>query len=67
MQKTKLSNYRLTTIKEVHALKYTPDANSRDNGDFIQEGRSMSGILLEKVGLLPPLKNRWNKYGTWNW
>lgn len=58
---------RLTTMKDVRSLKYLPDAYSRDNGDFVQEGRSLTGILFEKIGILSPLKSRWNKDGSWNW
>lgn len=32
-----------------------------------QEGRSVSGELLEWIGLLPPLPSRWNANGSWNY
>ena len=48
-------------------MKYSPDPQSRDNGDFTQEGRSLSGKFLESIGILPPLQSRWNKDGSWNW
>jgi hypothetical protein len=38
-----------------------------DSGGFVQEGRSVSGIILESLGVLGPLKSRWNTDGSWNW
>ena len=67
VSKAESLHLRLTTISDVYNHKYQPDEKSRDNGDFIQEGRSLSGGLLEKVGILSPLKSRWNKDGSWNW
>ena len=44
---------------------FRPDPASRDAGEFFNEGRSLTGILLETVGLVPPLKSRWAPDGSW--
>jgi hypothetical protein len=58
---------RLVPAKEAHRLKYSPDAKCRDSDGFIQEGRSLTGIFFEYIGLLKPLPSRWNPDGSWNW
>ena len=58
---------RATTADRVHSLKYRPDPKCRDEGGFTQDGRSVTGILFEALGVLPPLPSRWNSDGTWNW
>lgn len=62
-----LGSSRLTTKAEIRRMPYKPDTECRDAGGFMQDGRSLSGLLLEYVGLLPPLPSRWNPDGTWNW
>lgn len=56
-----------STLKEVSALKYTPDEVSREKGYFVQQYRSFTGYLLEKMGLTKPLPSRWTGDGAWNW
>ena len=58
---------RPVTAKEAHRLKYNPDAKCRDSSGFIQDGRSLTGIFSEYIGLLEPLPSRWNNDGSWNW
>ena len=41
--------------------------NARTKAGFSQDGRSLSGKLMERLGMLPPLPSRWNPDGTWNW
>lgn len=48
-------------------LKFQSDDQCRNSDDFVQEGRSLSGLLLQKVGILGPLPSRWNPDGSWNW
>jgi hypothetical protein len=55
------------TIRQARILKLNPEPNCRDEGGFIQEGRSLSGTLLEQLGLLGQMQSRWNPDGTWNW
>jgi hypothetical protein len=58
---------RPTTAAEARRLKYEPDQSCQGEAGFRQDGRSMSGNLLERLGMLPPLPSRWNPDGTWNW
>jgi hypothetical protein len=48
-------------------LKYEPDQKCGGESGFTQDGRSYTGNLLERMGLLPPLPSRWNEDGSWNW
>ena len=56
-----------STIEKAYKLKLNPDPECRDAGVFLQEARSLSGQLLVKIGILKPLKSRWNIDGSWNW
>lgn len=49
------------------ALEVEPDHDCIEEGAFYEDGRSVSGMLLEWVGVLGPLRSRWNADGTWNW
>ena len=62
-----IKHLRKSTAKEAHSLSYNPDEESRENGDFVEEGRSLTGNLLQYIGLFKPLKSRWNPDGTWNY
>lgn len=55
------------TIGQARILKLNPDPKCRDEGGFTQEGRSLSGKVLEQLGLLGRMPSRWNSDGTWNW
>jgi hypothetical protein len=55
------------TVGEARKAGYKPERTCRDQGGFTQEGRSLTGDLLERIGILPKLKSRWNADGTWNW
>jgi hypothetical protein len=59
----------LEVVEKIHAndKNYKPNPECRDNQGFIQEGRSMSGSFLEKLGILPELESRWNDDGSWKW
>jgi hypothetical protein len=58
---------RWTTAGEAHRLKYRPDNDCCNAGGFVSDGRSLTGLLLQKLGVLPPLRSRWNADGSWNW
>lgn len=62
-----IDGLRLTTEKDKSIKFYSPDDTCRNQEYFMQNGRSMTGLLLEKVGILHKLKSRWNKDGTWNY
>lgn len=55
------------TIGQARKLSFNPDTVCRDTGGFMQETRSLSGQLLQKLGVLSPLRSRWNADGSWNW
>ncbi len=55
------------TLKEARALNYAPDRASREKGYFVQQYRSLTSYLLEKIGLTKPLPSRWTNNGAWNW
>ena len=59
--------YRLATAAEARKLNYAPDKKCRDAKGFSQDSRSLSGNLMARMGMLPPLPSRWNPDGTWNW
>ncbi|MCL4504261.1 MAG: hypothetical protein M1438_20745 [Deltaproteobacteria bacterium] len=58
---------RPATAAEALRLKYQPDKKCQDASGFRQDSRSLSGRLMERLGMLPPLPSRWNPDGTWNW
>ena len=58
---------QVSTIAEARSLEYNPDKKCVDQSGFLQEDRSLTGHLLEALGILKPLPSRWNADGTWNW
>jgi hypothetical protein len=60
-------DYRIARSVEARRLNYQPDKKCRDAEGFSQDSRSITGNLLERLGLLPHLPSRWNPDGTWNW
>lgn len=65
--KQEKGEYRQATAAEAHKLNYKPDKKCQDAGGFRQDNRSLSGNLMARLGMLPPLPSRWNPDGTWNW
>jgi hypothetical protein len=59
--------YPLFTIGQARKLKLNPDPQCVEQGGFVQEDRSLSGAVLERLGILKPKQTRWNLDGTWNW
>ena len=53
--------------QEMHEQKFRAEQSCADQDGFSMTDRSVSGILLQRVGVLPPLPRRWNKDGSWNW
>ena len=64
---TSKDKLRLVRYREIRGEKYNPDPSCREENGFMQEGRSLSGNLLESIGVLSSLISRWNVDGTWNW
>lgn len=54
-----------STLKTVRTLGYKMNEEDKQNGYFQQEGRSLSGMFLEKIGILPKLKDRVAPNGDW--
>jgi len=59
--------YRPATAEEARKLHYAPDKKCGDAKGFKQDTRSLSGNLMARMGMLPPLPSRWNEDGSWNW
>ena len=55
------------TLEAARVKKLSLDGECRDQDGFVQVDRSMSGLLFERAGLLPPIPSRWNDDGSWNW
>jgi hypothetical protein len=51
---------RRSTASEAARLKYEPDKNCRETGAFVDDGRSLTGLLLVKLGILPPARHWWD-------
>ena len=60
-------DYRPATTAEARKLNYAPDKKCGDAKGFKQDTRSLSGNLMARLGMLPPLPSRWNADGSWNW
>lgn len=58
-------NLKVYAEKEI-AKEIRPNHDCRGNDGFVEDRRSLSGKLLEKIGILPKFKTRWNADGTWN-
>ena len=53
------------TLRNAKTLGYIMDEGDKQNGYFYQNGRSLTGIILEKLGILPKLKGRVDSNGNW--
>lgn len=58
-------DYKAITLKEARKYDKIIDRDAKERGYFFQEGRSVSGLLLEYIGLLPKQKSRWDEDGNW--
>jgi hypothetical protein len=55
-----MSFLRLGTASEAIGLGYGSDRLCRETGAFVEDDRSLTGLLLEKVGILPPIRHWWD-------
>lgn len=63
-----MKSLRKTTLKEAYDKKYDADiATCGRRGWLSQEGRSLLGELLEKIGILGKIKSRWDAEGNWQY
>ena len=60
-------NLKSSTFQVVTTLGYKMNEEDKQNEYFQQEGRSLTGTFLERVGILPKLKPRCNYDGSWNY
>jgi len=67
VSKSKTQFMAQMTIKDVRNLTLSINKECVNRGGFVQNGRSFSGKLLESLGFIPKLKERWNNDGSWNW
>jgi hypothetical protein len=52
---------RRGTMGDAITLGYKKDVGCREAGGFQEDGRSLSGFLLERIGILSPLEHWWDK------
>ncbi len=55
------------TLSEARKRGFQVDSSCREASAFQQEDWSLSGQLLQRLGVLPSLRSRWNPDGSWNW
>ena len=67
VKETMFASYQRTTIKAAREKKLRADNDCKNAGGFVQEGRSLSAKLIERLGFIEPIKSRWNADGSWNW
>ena len=58
---------RAATAAEARRLQYEPDHSCGGAAGFRQDGRSLTGNFLVRLGTLPPRPSRWDPDGSWNW
>jgi hypothetical protein len=51
----------LGTADEARRMHYKMDEDCRNAGAFVDDDRSLSGLLLVKIGVLPPLQHWWDR------
>jgi hypothetical protein len=52
---------RRGTAGEARKLGYKPDENCRAAGGYVEDGRSLAGVWLVRLGILPPLVHWWDQ------
>ena len=52
---------RLSKASEAKAMHYKLDDDCRKAGGYVDEDRSLSGLLLVRMGILPPKEHWWNR------
>ncbi|HEV8260966.1 MAG TPA: hypothetical protein VGQ19_09450 [Burkholderiales bacterium] len=61
------SRLAAATAAEAYGLEYKPDPDCRKSGAFQSADRSLTGLLLVRIGVLDEYPTRWNADGTWKW
>jgi hypothetical protein len=57
----RLAFLRLSTASEAIRLGYKSDTVCRERGTFMEDDRSLSGLLLVKFGILSPVRHWWDR------
>src|SRR5258706_2597577 len=52
---------RLSKASDAQAMHYKRDDDCRKAGGYSDEDRSLSGLLLVRLGILPPKEHWWNR------
>jgi hypothetical protein len=52
---------RLSKVSEAQALHYKLDDDCRESGGYIDDDRSLSGLFLVKLGVLPTKQHWWDR------
>jgi hypothetical protein len=52
---------RLSKASDAQAMHYKQDDDCRKAGGYSDEDRSLSGLLLVRLGILPPMEHWWQK------
>jgi len=55
------------SLGEAQDRSFVPDDGCRNTGAFVQEGRSLTGNVLQRLGILGPIESRWKPDGSWRW
>lgn len=58
---------RVSTYGDARAAGMSAEKACNYAECWSQDGRSLTGGFLESIGILPPLRSRWNTDGAWNW
>jgi len=53
--------------RDIKNKGFNTPGNCKGTKYWFQENRSMSGELLQNLGILKPLPARWNPDGSWNY
>ena len=62
-----ITELRYADAARARHLKFRPDPDCRDQGAFTSDGRSVTGLVLQNLGVLPEKPRRWTDDGDWNW
>lgn len=60
-------NLKTSTFQVAMDLGYKMNEEDKQNEYFQQEGRSLSGMFLENIGILPKLRDRVDGNGNWRY
>jgi hypothetical protein len=52
---------RQALVADAYKLGYRMDEDCREAGGFIDDDRSLTGFLFERIGLLPPIEHWWDR------